>query len=154
MVRQHPRHSPSLSPAYADSVQSHGHRLTPQRREIYDLLLANRSHPTAAELFIQAKKKRANISLATVYNCLDTLVACGLVKQVNMEREATRYCPNLEEHGHFHCTACGKVFDVPLASGSAPERFWKLPRGFRIESVEVTLRGTCADCNTHSNPKD
>ena len=30
------------------------------------------------------------ISMATVYNCLETLVTCGLVKQVNIEREPTR----------------------------------------------------------------
>lgn len=140
--------------AYEASVHGNGHRLTPQRREIYDLLLAHRNHPTATELFIEAKKQRPTISLATVYNCLDTLVECGLVKQVNMEREATRYCPNLEEHGHFHCTTCGKVFDVALVPGQHAEKLWKLPKGFRVESVEVTLRGICADCNTKRSRKN
>lgn len=134
-------------PSYEDTVSHNGHRLTPQRREIYDLLLTHRTHPTATELFIAAKEHRPTISLATVYNCLDTLVECGLVKQVNMEREATRYCPNLEEHGHFLCESCGKVFDVPLSFGKKPGALWKLPEGFQVKSVEVTLRGTCRDCS-------
>ena len=36
------------------------------------------------------------ISMATVYNCLDALVKCGLVRQVNLDRGATRFLP---EHG-------------------------------------------------------
>ncbi|MFQ3671748.1 MAG: transcriptional repressor, partial [Verrucomicrobiia bacterium] len=103
---------------------------------------------------IQAKRRRPSISLATIYNCLDTLVECGLVKQVNMEREATRYCPNLEEHGHFHCTSCGKIFDVPLNTSPSARTLWKLPKGFRVHSVEVTLRGTCADCQNRSSRRN
>ncbi|GAB4176311.1 MAG: hypothetical protein Fur0032_16250 [Terrimicrobiaceae bacterium] len=73
-----------------------GHRLTPQRREVYEVFLAGRDHPTAKEVFIRAKGRMPTISLATVYNCLETLLGSGLVRQVNVEREATRYCPNLE----------------------------------------------------------
>ncbi len=71
-----------------------------------------------------------SISLATVYNCLETLVDCGLARQVNVEREATRYCANLQEHGHFMLQrAAAQVHDVPLASGKRLERLWGLPDG-------------------------
>jgi len=63
-------------------------------------------HPTATELFIRAKKRMPAISFWPRFtNCLETLVDCGLAKQVNVDREATRYCPNLEDHGHFICRA-------------------------------------------------
>ncbi|MEX1118329.1 MAG: transcriptional repressor [Terrimicrobiaceae bacterium] len=133
---------------YEETLGHSGHRLTPQRREVYDVLLSERDHPTATEVFIRAKQKMPTISLATVYNCLETLVDCGLAKQVNVEREATRYCPNLEEHGHFVCDRCSKVFDVTLAAGQSLDRTWKLPKGFTVLRSEVTLRGLCNDCNT------
>ena len=133
---------------YEETISHNGHRLTPQRREVYEVLLGQRDHPTATEVFLRAKQRMPSISLATVYNCLETLVECGLVKQVNVERDATRYCPNLTEHGHFMCERCGKIFDVPL--GSTDKRIeptWDVPAGFTVTHSDITLRGVCWDCN-------
>ena len=65
-----------------------GLRLTPQRQKVYDVLVQKRDHPTAEEVFIRAKKAMPEISHATVYNCLDALVQCGMVRQVNLEEHA------------------------------------------------------------------
>src|SRR3990172_1171981 len=91
-----------------------GVRLPPQRRHVYDVLQQQRDHPTAEEVFIRAKRWMTDISLATVYNCLDALVKCGLMRLVVLDRGATRYCPNMEEHCHYYCAECGAVFDVAL----------------------------------------
>jgi len=141
-----------------DSVKAHDHydetirggalRDTPQRRHVYDLLVGKRDHPTATDVFNRAKKSMPSISLATVYNSLEALVACGLVKQVHVEREPTRFCPNLAEHGHFVCEKCGKVHDIDLVEDHHEQ--WNLPRGFTVTTHEISLRGLCADCS-HSN---
>lgn len=136
----------TTQPAYEETISHNGHRLTPQRREVYNVLLEDRDHPTATEVFLRAKKRVPSISLATVYNCLETLVECGLAKQVNVEREATRYCPNLSEHGHFVCDSCGIVSDIPVAKGGSLTQFLKVPSGFIINNSEITLRGTCPAC--------
>ena len=136
----------TTQPAYEETISHSGHRLTPQRREVYNVLLADRDHPTATEVFLRAKKRVPTISLATVYNCLETLVECGLAKQVNVEREATRYCPNLSEHGHFVCNSCGIVSDIPVTKGGSLTQFLKVPSGFIINHSEITLRGTCPAC--------
>ena len=78
---------------------------------------AKRDHPTAEEVFIRAKREMPDISMATVYNCLDALVKCGLVRQVTLERGATRFCPNMREHCHFYCDQCESVFDIELPGG-------------------------------------
>lgn len=140
----------TLHPAYEETISHSGHRPTPQRREVYDVLVEQRDHPTATEVFFRAKKRMPSISLATVYNCLETLVSCGLVKQVNFERDATRYCPNIEEHGHFVCEVCGRIRDVALAPGKRLERAWSLPEGVTVRHSEITLRGTCAACRPKS----
>jgi Fe2+ or Zn2+ uptake regulation protein len=144
----------TTQPAYEETISHSGHRLTPQRREVYNVLLEDRNHPTATEVFLRAKKRVPTISLATVYNCLETLVECGLAKQVNVEREATRYCPNLSEHGHFVCDSCGIVSDIPVAKGGSLTQFLKVPTGFSVNHSEITLRGTCPACKktTHIKP--
>ena len=85
-----------------------------------------------------------DISMATVYNCLDALVQCGLVRQVQLERGATRYCPNMEEHCHYYCAECGAVFDVALP-GHAPSV--PRPKGFKIDHYEIAVHGICSDCS-------
>jgi Fur family peroxide stress response transcriptional regulator len=88
------------------------------------------------------------ISMATVYNCLETLVSCGLVKQVNIEREPTRYCPNLAPHAHFHCRDTGRVSDVPLPPDMMHELAEVLPVEYRADSVELVFRGHLAKGKT------
>ena len=120
-----------------------GLRLTPQRQQVYDVLVQKRDHPTAEEVFIRAKKAMPEISHATVYNCLDALVKSGLARQVNVERGATRFCPNMIEHGHFHCRACGTIYDVALTREMLGVA---VPSGFCADGFDVTIHGLCADC--------
>src|SRR5215475_6028551 len=91
-----------------------GFRFTPQRRQVYSVLLDERDHPTAEEVFIRAKHDMPDISMATVYNCLDALVRSGVARQVTVDRGATRFCPNIREHCHFYCDTCENVFDIEL----------------------------------------
>jgi Fur family peroxide stress response transcriptional regulator len=87
-----------------------------------------------------------DISMATVYNCLEALVKCGLARQFNLERGASRYCSNLSAHHHFHCGQCGATFDIAVQSAGPPPQF-HLPAGFSVSRCEVFLRGVCPDCS-------
>src|SRR5437899_2592920 len=107
-----------------------GFRLTPQREHVYRVLLQEREHPTAEQVFMRAKKSLPDISMATVYNCLDFLVKCSLVKEVNLDRTAMRYCPNMHEHCHFHCDECGGVFDIDFCAEDCRAEL-KLPNDFQ-----------------------
>lgn len=129
-----------------ETIHKNGFRFTAQRREVFDALMAKRDHPTAVEVFMRVKEKMPSISLATVYNCLETLTECNLVKHVNLDRAPSRYCANLEPHGHFFCTDCGSIFDVPLRKGQEPADTWELPADSVVTHHEVSLRGLCPAC--------
>ncbi len=122
------------------------YRLTKQRREVFEVLTAQRDHPTATEVFVRVKEKVPGISLATVYNCLETLTHRGLVRQVNLDRAPSRYCPNLEDHAHFHCEACGHISDIAIADPLALEAALALPAGTRVQRTEIAIRGHCPSC--------
>ena len=119
-----------------------GLRMTRQRSEVYRILMDQKSHPTAAEVYELAKEGMPGISLATVYNCLELLAKHGAVRQVNFEREPSRYCANLAEHGHFHDESSGKIIDIPLKQGVVLSDFLNLPEGAQIDNFEITLRGS------------
>lgn len=129
--------SGGLAQRLADS----GLRATPQRELVYSVLLAKRDHPTADQVFTRTKAELPTISLATVYNCLETLVECGLVRQVNLEREPTRYCPNLRPHAHFHDEQTGFTHDIDLPPNVLAKLKSVLPPGYDAEAVEITFRG-------------
>jgi len=118
-----------------------GLRSTPQREVVYKVMLQKRDHPTADEVFARAKSAMPTISLATVYNCLDTLVSCGLIRQVNFERSPTRYCPNLSPHAHFHDEQSGSTHDIELPPDVVEKVSSILPPGYDVKSFEITFRG-------------
>lgn len=122
-----------------------GLRVTPQRQKVHEVLMEKMDHPTADMVFMRAKSKMPEISMATVYNCLDALVQCGMVRQVTLDRGATRYCPNMQDHSHFYCDECGSVYDI-LQTISPADADIKLPRGFRLKLIETNLHGLCPDC--------
>src|SRR6266511_4675635 len=101
-------------PRINERLATSGFRFTPQREQVYNVLLRERDHPTAEQVFLRAKKVMPDISMATVYNCLDALVKCRLAKEVNLDRGASRYCPNMREHCHFYCATCETVYDIDL----------------------------------------
>jgi Fur family peroxide stress response transcriptional regulator len=119
-------------------------RPTPQREIVLKVILEKRDHPTADEIFARVKASLPTISLATVYNCLEALVSGGLVRQVNLERAPTRYCPNLHEHAHFHDEATGKIHDVDLPADLMTRLHEVLPAGFDARSIDLTFRGQAA----------
>lgn len=124
-----------------------GLRMTKQRRVVYDVVqeLAP-GHPTASAVFARAKDLMPSISLATVYNCLETLTDAGAITQVNIDREASRFCPNLQPHAHFFCAHCDSVFDIHLVESAHAAEPWQLPEGSQLEEINVAMRGRCPKC--------
>jgi len=133
--------STAQTPTLAQRLADSGLRSTPQREVIYHVLLKKRDHPTADEVFARVKSELPSISLATVYNCLETLVQCDLVRAVNFERGPTRYCPNLEPHAHFHDEQSGATHDIVLPAGLLEQVNAVLPAGYDAKSVEIIFRG-------------
>ncbi|MBM3839711.1 MAG: transcriptional repressor [Verrucomicrobia bacterium] len=128
-----------------ERLATSGLRFTAQRQHVYDVLLQTRDHPTAEEVFIRARQTIPDISIATVYNCLDALVKCNLVRQVNVDRGATRFCPNMEDHYHFCCDDCGHVYDIDPKQVDGLAQI-SLPKGFKLTRREISLKGLCPEC--------
>ena len=131
----------ALQASLAQRLADSGLRSTPQREVVYDVLLKKRDHPTADEVFARVRAELSGISLATVYNCLETLVQCDLVRAVNFERGPTRYCPNLAPHAHFHDESTGATHDIELPASVLAKVKAVLPAGYEAQAIEITFRG-------------
>jgi len=121
-----------------------GLRPTKQRRIVYEVICGESDHPTAELVHERARKRLEGISLATVYNCLESFSEKGLVRQLNFQRQSSRYCAVEDKNphfAHFHCRDSGKVLDIVLSDKVREIIESELPEGLRAEQLEVSITG-------------
>ncbi|MFT4176354.1 MAG: transcriptional repressor [Luteolibacter sp.] len=144
-------HRPEISHESVLPDEIGGLRMTKQRQEVYRVLMDEKDHPTANDVFMRVKDRLPNISLATVYNCLEALVQHNIVRQVNFEREPSRFCSNKIDHGHFHDQTTGTIHDIHFKPGFDLSQVLDLPAGAMISDIEITLRGTFSNSQQPSS---
>ncbi|MGH7459361.1 MAG: Fur family transcriptional regulator [Longimicrobiaceae bacterium] len=139
-------HTAGQDEALRQALERNGQRLTEQRAEVYRFLRGTREHPTADEVFTSVRARLPDISLATVYKALETLVSCRLALKLSFGDGSGRYDARTDDHCHSRCLACGSVRDVP-----GPDLCGLLgglddPDGFRVEGVSMEVIGYCPEC--------
>lgn len=140
-------------PASADAIlretlEANGQRFTEQRAAVYRFLSSTRRHPSADEVYTAVRTEISDISLATVYKALETLVGCGLAVKLSFGDGSARYDARTDDHFHTRCLRCGTVRDVH-SSASAPV----LPaltseHDFVVEGYRLEILGHCAGCRS------
>ncbi len=126
--------------------QSNEPVLTRQRKAVLDVVRSGDTHPTAAEIFEEARKAMPAISFATVYNSLRYLKQAGLVREVAFGNGASRYDRETDRHDHAICSACGALVDFDLPGTVGLIRSAARASRFKPESVHLTLIGLCPGC--------
>ena len=95
---------------------AHGLRCTRQRQVVYAALAGTREHPTAEAIYDAVKSAPdaadGSISLATVYNTLETLTQRGLCRKLATPGGPTRYDAFTDEHAHV-LAPDGSLLDLP-----------------------------------------
>ncbi len=125
-------------------------RQTQQRGAIYQAIENAEGPLTVNEIHDVAKESVANIGLATIYRNIKLLLEAEEIQAVILEDGVTRYeRAGLEHHHHFRCRLCERVYDLEVCPISIPDGS-TLPGGFQIENHDVTLYGTCPECNGHT----
>jgi Fe2+ or Zn2+ uptake regulation protein len=129
-----------------EALEANGQRVTAQRSAVYRYLLSTEAHPTADDVFTNVRSEIPDISLATVYKSLETLVGCGLAVKLTYGEGSARYDGRTDPHPHARCLDCGAVLDVPgRLDGAALAGLGPLP-GFAVEGYRLELVGHCDHC--------
>ena len=140
-------HEQASERALREALEANGQRLTEQRAAVYRFLHGNTEHPTADEVFTAVRAQIADISLATVYKALETLVSCGLAMKLSYADGSARYDPRTDDHFHARCLRCGTVRDVSGNAVSGPLPAIEPADGFRVEGYRLEVVGYCATCS-------
>ncbi len=128
-----------------------GARVTQPRVAILACLIEARE-PLTHQAVIDRLPADGDVDRVTVYRVLDWLVDQGLAQKragndrvfrfTLVEHEAARAEVH-RQHSHFHCTRCDRTFCLETAGKSVAP---KVPSGFAVEHVELTVNGVCAEC--------
>lgn len=127
-------------------IRGTGARLTRPRVEVLATLLAAEQALSHHELEERIDRS-FDIDRVTIYRVLDWLTAQGLAHRIAGDDRVRRFnaAGHAHEgaHAHFQCERCGTVLCLDEFSADPVVR---LPRGFRPQHYELTVKGLCAGC--------
>lgn len=120
-------------------------RDTPQRRAVVAALETFAGTFTAVELHERARERRRGLGLATTYRTLELLRGEGAVRAVPGSTRAEYIRCRPGHHHHLVCLVCGSVEETELCAAPSTAELER-EHGFRHETHEVEIYGTCARC--------
>lgn len=128
------------------TLRERGHRLTPQRLAIMQILEESHGHLTPAEIFERASQQMPGLTEATVYRTLDFLARNRLALVAHIGDGRLVYESARRVHHHLICRDCGETIEIE--HDLLEELFAKFRErtGFTIDGCHVTFFGRCPGC--------
>jgi Fur family ferric uptake transcriptional regulator len=134
----------------AEHLRKEGHRLTPQRLAVLEVIKAHHGHMTVNEVLDELQRHYPTITVPTVYRNLRWLADCGVVAETDLG-EGCRIYEYIADNHHHHlvCQRCHRIIDLPDAVLDSLRETIHEEYGFVPCLEHVGLFGICPDCQKH-----
>ena len=122
-------------------------RKTPERYAILDKVFSCNSHFDIMTLYKKMEEDSYHVSRATIYNTMDLLAECGLVRKHQFGDQHAQYekvC-DTSNHHHLICMECGKIKEVKDAEFIKYMNTIKYP-SFSTSYFALYVYGVCNRC--------
>jgi Fur family ferric uptake transcriptional regulator len=136
-----------MTPQLVATLRSRGHRVTPQRRAILEVLERARHHTTAEEVARRVGERFPGVDASTVYRTLELLEREHLVTHTHFDDGVTRWhLASEERHQHLVCRECGEEQELESTLLEPAARRIRERFGFEPDMAHFAIAGTCAEC--------
>jgi len=125
-------------------------RKTAQRNLVFHIVSERCDHPTAQEIYEQARASLPAISLGTVYRNLQRLVDQGRLLESKNGQKPARYEARRRRHYHIHCTVCGSLEDVSVPYQQSLDRKVARELRYKLDEHRLEFYGVCPKCQGHT----
>ena len=110
---------------------------------VLTMLKESEGHLTAEDAFMLAKRKKINISYASIYRVLGNLANEGKVQRLLIPGHSDVFDKTTYEHSHMVCVKCGRVKDI---DSSKIRNALLKSIDDEFDSFNLTINYVCKEC--------
>ncbi len=137
---------PTHKPDFKEVLRQGGYKATPGRVLLLSVLFGEQKPVTVS--YLEKKLKNA-VDRVTLYRALESMVASGVVREVDFRHGHAHYELQVlrPHHHHIVCTSCGLVEDVDCNTEPFVKQVAKKAKKFSaIDDHSMEFFGICKAC--------
>jgi Fur family ferric uptake transcriptional regulator/Fur family peroxide stress response transcriptional regulator len=127
---------------YIQLLKQSGLKATIQRTEILKSI-DKAGHINIDKIYEDIKVNYPTLSLATIYKNILLMVEYGVILEVPISGEKSKYELKKDDHIHLICQSCGEIKDEEI---TPKKRDILKVENFKINNAQINIYGLCQKC--------